>query len=142
RMRDTGRRDAMARMIALAAPPCPSTERDFPARWEDALGSGPDPPSPRAPLRRARSGFLPSRRSAGAGTRVAPAPARPARPRLDSEKSMNPVPLSAAISDPARTLVNRLPAGHVVRTMLFEHDRLLGFLERLDDLIEHLRDAV
>jgi DUF438 domain-containing protein len=52
------------------------------------------------------------------------------------------VRFAPALSPPARRRFDVLPAGHPIAVFVEEHERILGFVDRLDDLIEQFRDDV
>jgi DUF438 domain-containing protein len=52
------------------------------------------------------------------------------------------VRFAPALSPPARRRFEVLPAGHPIAVFVEEHERILGFVDRLDDLIEQYRDDV
>jgi DUF438 domain-containing protein len=52
------------------------------------------------------------------------------------------VRFAPALSPPARRRFEVLPTGHPIAVFVEEHERILGFVDRLDDLIEQYRDDV
>ena len=50
--------------------------------------------------------------------------------------------IATASMQVVREKLQALPRTHAVRVFVAEHDRILGFLDRLDDLIEEFRDEV